>query len=219
MLSGISFVYFLFLANISFASVFYENSSPCCVDFSGVTKVRGHYETLYPDDKYAFRFSSGFYNEYLNFDSSIEGSYYNVEGVISPIAEEFSETKPLYIGDIDFIPYFLGEALSGNFGITLSHLSTEEIFFGVAKSDATKSDWLTSSAILIEGKNFGYFKAIEGFNYYAVVYGDVSTETVYRLGITSVPLPGALLLFASIIIPFGFFSGKRRQPNKSFKRL
>lgn len=93
-----------------------------------------------------------------------------------------------------FPAYLLGNNLSGNFMGNLDvgslYGQNDDIHFAVVTDDAN----IVSS---VDGLGSFNFNAISGANYYGVIYGVVSAPTAYHATISSVPVPGALVLLLS----------------------
>jgi hypothetical protein len=93
-----------------------------------------------------------------------------------------------------FLPYLLGNNLNGNFVGNLDVGSLygqyDDIHFAVVTDDAN----VVSS---VDGLGSFNFNATSGANYYGVIYGVVSAPTAYHATISSVPVPGALVLLLS----------------------
>lgn len=107
-----------------------------------------------------------------------------------------------------FLPYLLGNNLSGNFMGNLDvgslYGQNDDIHFAVVTDDAN----IVSS---VDGLGSFNFNATSGANYYGVIYGVVSAPTAYHATISSVPVPGALVLLLSGLGFGGFLTRSHKK--------
>jgi hypothetical protein len=154
----------------------------------------------------------------ISWGSGSPVTYLSGSPTSSPLMFDASGTiGPTHYGQ-HFLPYTLGYNFAGDYVATLSTdpLPNEsaDIRFAIIAGGPHGADLSFQSVstlfdmILSSTPGELRFSPIDGWDYYAVVYGTLTEPLNYRLTVASVPIPAAVWLFGSSVV--ALFGALRR---------